>query len=129
MIARYLLFWLILAVVAIANGVLRQAGYGRYLSELAAHQLTTVTGILLTGGDVRILNRIWPIGSAREARIIGASWFIMTEIFEFGCGPAGAGPSWSHLFADYNLLAGRVWLLFLAWLLMLPYVIWLLGNR
>lgn len=129
MIARYLAFWLILAVVAIANGVLRQAGYGRYLSELAAHQLSTVTGILLTGGVVWILNRIWPIGSAREAWVIGASWFVMTVIFEFGFGHYVAGHSWSHLLADYNLLAGRVWFLFLIWIALLPYVIWRLGKR
>ena len=129
MITRYLAFWLILAVVAIANGVMRQAFYGRYLSELAAHQLSTVTGILLTGGVVWILNRFWPIGSAREAWIIGVSWLVMTVLFEFGFGHYVAGHSWSRLLADYNLLAGRVWLLFLVWIAMLPYVIWRLGNR
>jgi hypothetical protein len=129
MIARYLAFWLILAVVAIANGVLRQAGYGRYLSELAAHQLSTVTGILLTGGVVWVLNRFWPIGSPKEAWIIGAGWFVMTVIFEFGFGHYVAGHSWSRLLADYNLLEGRVWSLFLIWIAVLPYVIWRLGNR
>jgi hypothetical protein len=128
-ITRYLAFWLILAVVAIANGVMRQAFYGRYLSELAAHQLSTVTGILLTGGVVWILNRFWPIGSAREAWIIGVSWLVMTVLFEFGFGHYVAGHSWSRLLADYNLLAGRVWLLFLVWIAMLPYVTWRLGNR
>ncbi len=129
MIARYLAFWLILAVVAVANGILRQAGYGRHLSELAAHQLSTVTGILLTGGVVWILNRFWPIGSAKEAWIIGAGWFVMTVMFEFGFGHYVAGHSWSRLLADYNLLEGRVWSLFLIWIAMLPYVIWRLGNR
>lgn len=129
MIARYLAFWLILAVVAIANGGLRQAGYGRHLSELAAHQLSTVTGILLTGGVVWILNRFWPIRSAKEAWIIGTGWFVLTVMFEFGFGHYVAGHSWSRLLADYNLLEGRVWSLFLIWIAVLPYVIWRLGNR
>ena len=51
MIQRYLLFWLILAVIAVGNGVLHQATYGRYLSDLAAHQVSTVTGILLIATD------------------------------------------------------------------------------
>ena len=128
MIARYLFFWLILAVVAVINGTLRQLVYGRYLSELAAHQLSTVTGILLTGITAWILNRFWPIGSAREAWIIGACWLLMTIAFEFGFGHYVAGHSWSRLFADYNLLEGRVWSLFLAWIAVLPYVTWRLGK-
>jgi hypothetical protein len=128
LISRYLFFWLILAVVAIANGVLRQATYGRHLSELAAHQLSTLTGILLTGGVVWALNQYWPIGSAKEAWIIGACWLLMTVVFEFGFGHYVAGHSWTRLFADYNLLEGRVWSLFLAWITVLPYVTWRLSN-
>lgn len=128
MITRYLLFWLILAAVAIANGTLRQATYGRYLSDLAAHQLSTLTGILLTGGVVWVLNRSWPIGSAKEAWVIGACWLLMTVVFEFGFGHYVAGHSWSRLLADYNLLAGRVWSLFLVWITVVPYVTWRLAN-
>ena len=128
MIARYLLFWLILAVVAVGNGILRQATYGRHLSDLVAHQISTVTGILLTGGVVWTLSRFWPIGSRKETCIIGACWLLMTIAFEFGFGHYVAGHSWSRLLADYNLLEGRVWSLFLVWVAVLPYVIWRLGK-
>jgi len=129
LITRYLFFWLILAVVAIINGTLRQFAYGPHLPELAAHQLSTVTGILLTGITVWMLNRLWPIGSAKEAWIIGACWLLMTITFEFGFGHYVAGHSWSRLIADYNLREGRVWLLFLTWIAVLPYVIWRLGRN
>jgi hypothetical protein len=128
LVSRYLLFWLILAVVAVINGTLRQFVYGRHLSELAAHQVSTVTGILLTGITVWILNRFWPIGSAREAWIIGTCWFLMTIAFEFGFGHYVAGHSWSRLLADYNVLEGRVWSLFLIWIAVLPYLTWRLGK-
>ena len=128
MVSQYLLFWFILAIVAVGNGILRQATYGRHLSDLAAHQVSTVTGILLIGGVVWTLNRLWPIGSAKEAWIIGACWLLMTVIFEFGFGHYVAGHSWSRLLADYNLLEGRVWSLFLAWIAVLPYVIWKTGK-
>ena len=128
MIARYLLFWLILAVVAVANGILREFTYGPYLSNLAAHQVSTVTAIVLIGGAVWTLNRFWPIGSAKEALIIGVCWLVMTVVFEFGFGHYVAGHSWSKLFADYNLLTGRVWSLFLAWITAVPYVTWRLAN-
>lgn len=129
MVTQYLFFWLILAVVAISNGVLRQATYGRLISELAAHQVSTVTGILLTGAVVWILSRFWPIGSAKEAWVIGACWLLMTVAFEFGFGHYVAGHSWSRLFADYNLADGRVWSLFLAWIAVLPYLSWRIGSR
>jgi hypothetical protein len=128
MVGRYLLFWPVLAVIAIINGSLRQFTYGRHMAELAAHQLSTVTGIVLTGATVWALNRVWPIGSARAAWIIGACWLLMTIAFEFGFGHYVAGHSWSRLFADYNLAEGRVWSLFLAWIAVLPYLTWKLDN-
>lgn len=128
MIARYLLFWPALAVIAIVNGTLRQFAYGPHMAELAAHQLSTVTGMLLTGLAVWALNRVWPIRSAKEAWIIGACWLMMTIAFEFGFGHYVAGHSWSRLFADYNLADGRVWSLFLAWITVLPYLIWRTGR-
>jgi hypothetical protein len=128
MVGRYLLFWPVLAIIAIINGSLRQFTYGRHMAELAAHQLSTVTGIVLTGATVWALNRVWPIGSARAAWIIGACWLLMTIAFEFGFGHYVAGHSWSRLFADYNLAEGRVWSLFLAWIAVLPYLTWKSDN-
>ena len=128
MILRYLLFWLILAVIAIVNGSLRQFTNGRHMTELAAHQLSTVTGVVLTGAAVWALNRHWPVASAKQAWIIGACWFVMTVIFEFGFGHYIAGHSWSRLLADYNLAESRLWSLFLAWIAVLPYLTWRLGK-
>ena len=128
MVTRYILFWPALAVIAIINGSLRQFTYGRHMAELAAHQLSTATGILLTGVAVWALNRAWPIVSAKAAWTIGICWLLMTIAFEFGFGHYIAGHSWSHLLADYNVLEGRVWSLFLAWIGVLPWVIWRLRN-
>jgi hypothetical protein len=36
-------------VIAIANGVLREYGYGKRMRERAAHQLSTLIGIVLFG--------------------------------------------------------------------------------
>jgi hypothetical protein len=119
LIARYLVFWLVLAIIAVANGILREFTYGPYLSNLAAHQVSTVTAIVLIGGAVWTLSRFWPIGSRKETWIIGACWLLMTIAFEFGFGHYVAGHSWSRL------LAGS---LFLVWVAVLPYVIWRLGK-
>jgi len=124
MIWPYIAFWFVLAVVAVANGTLRQFGYGQYLSELSAHQVSTVTGILFTGVAAWAFSRYLPIGSALQACLIGACWLAMTLVFEFGFGHYVAGHSWRHLLADYNLLAGRVWIFFLAWIAVLPFLLY-----
>ena len=66
MVMRYLFFWLVLAVIAIVNGTIRQFVYGPVMPELAAHQLSTLTGILFTGDAVWLLDRSWPIEKLGE---------------------------------------------------------------
>ena len=128
MVTRYLLVWLLLAVVAIANGVLRQSTYGKYVSELAAHQVSTLTAILAFGVVVWGVNRFWPIESASQAWTIGICWLVMTVMFEFGFGHYVAGHPWEKLLADYNLLEGRVWLLVLTWVVVLPFVVFTISR-
>jgi len=41
--------------------------------------------------------------------LIGALWLILTILFEFVFGHYVMGHSWNRLFADYNILKGRVW--------------------
>ena len=129
MITKYLLAWFLLAIVATANGVVRQSSYGKTISDLAAHQISTVTGILATGAVVWWLSRIWPIESSRQAWTIGVIWLILTIGFEFGFGHFVAGHSWEKLLADYNILNGRVWSLFLVWVAVMPFVFFKLSRR
>lgn len=129
MLAKYLVLWLLLAVVAIANGIVRQATYGKTLPELQAHQVSTVTAVLATGAVVWAIQRVWPIESVAQSWMIGVCWLVMTIAFEFGFGHYVAGHSWSRLFADYNLLEGRVWPVFLVWVLVVPFVVFRLSNR
>lgn len=128
MVLRYILCWFLLAVVAIANGVLRQMTYGKTLSELAAHQISTATAILFTGAVVWLFGQKWPISSSQQAWTIGFLWLGLTIAFEFGFGHFVAGHSWQRLFADYNLFAGRVWSLFLVWITIMPYVFFRLSG-
>jgi hypothetical protein len=129
MTGRHLLVWLLLAIVAIANGIVRQSTYGKVLSDLTAHQLSTVTAILASSIVVWFVNRAWPIESVAQAWIIGGLWLVATIVFEFGFGHYVAGHSWQRLLADYNVLDGRVWSLFLLWIFVLPYVVFRLADR
>ena len=127
MILRYLAAWFLLVVVGVLNGAVRGATYGKRLSELSAHQLSTVTGMLATGVVIWLLSRIWPLQSAAQAWVIGIAWLLMTVTFEFGFGRYVAGHSWARLFVDYALFSGRLWLLFLVWIAVLPWLLYRFG--
>ncbi len=55
----------------------------------------------------------WGLESSGQAITIGLIWLLLTVGFEFLFGHFIAGHSWSRLGQDYNLLAGRVWILVL----------------
>ncbi len=126
---RYVLAWLPMVPIAIGNGVLRQAWYGRQVSELAAHQISTVTALLLFAIYIGLVIRALRPASGRQAIAVGLLWLALTVAFEFLFGHYVAGHSWRALLHDYDLLAGRLWVLVLAWLALAPYVFYRLTGR
>lgn len=119
---KYLLLWIPMVFIAIANGVVREVWYGRHLSELRAHQFSTLTGVLFFGLYIGIVLRFFRPASAVQALTIGLLWLGLTVAFEFVFGHYVAGHAWNRLFQDYNLLAGRVWVLVLLWVTVAPSV-------
>ena len=61
---------------------IREGWYGKFLSELLAHQLSTETGVLLFGMYIWMLIRIWRPESAGQAIAISLVWLGMTGSFE-----------------------------------------------
>jgi hypothetical protein len=129
MVAKHLLSWFLLAVVAVVNGAIRQGTYGKVLSDLSAHQLSTLTGIAATGAVGWVLSRRWPLATPGQAWIVGCGWLVFTIAFEFGFGHYVAGHSWQQLLGDYNVRDGRLWSLFLLWLVLMPYLFYSLDKR
>lgn len=118
----YLLAWLGMVVLAIVNGIIREKFYSQSMSELSAHQLSTLIAIILFGIYIFAFTGFFQIQSAKQAFTIGSIWLIITIIFEFVFGHYIAGHSWSRLLMDYNILNGRVWILVLIWTFAAPYV-------
>jgi len=118
----YMISWLGLVLLAILNGTLRQKGYGPLMSELSAHQVSTLIAIIIFAVYIYIITGFFRLESARQALLIGAVWVAMTVIFEFLFGHFVMGHSWSRLFHDYNLLQGRLWLLVLIWTFIAPWI-------
>ncbi|MBI4807818.1 MAG: hypothetical protein HY799_02550 [Nitrosomonadales bacterium] len=104
------------------NGALRESTYGKFVSELSAHQISCLTGILLFAVVIRQYVRLWPPVSAREAWQIGLFWMGLTVAFEFLFFHYVGGHSWQVLLANYDISAGRLWPLILLWVAVAPYV-------
>jgi len=126
---KYLLAWFPMVPIAIANGVLREFTYGRYIGERLAHQVSTASAVLLLGAYIWLVVSISPPVSAGQAVSIGLLWLLLTLAFEFLFGHFVAGHSWARLWHDYNVLAGRIWLLVPVCVALLPYLLWLWRYR
>jgi hypothetical protein len=111
-----------MVVIAVINGALRDLWYGKRIGELWAHQISTATAMLFLGVYIWIAIRIWPPTSTRHAAMIGVLWLVLTLAFEFLFGHYVAGHPWQRLLRDYNLLAGRVWVLVPIWVAVAPYL-------
>ena len=125
---KYMLAWVPMVIIAIGNGFLREKIIAKYVKELQAHQLSTVTLILFFGIYIWIILTLWKPISAQQAIRIGMYWLVLTIAFEFLFGFYVAGHSWSRLLQDYNLFAGRVWSLVLIWVTIAPYLMYRLQQ-
>lgn len=126
---KWILAWLPMVLIAIANGAARDLGYGRSLSELPAQQISTLSGIVLFGIFIWFIVRALQPASLRHAAAIGLLWLGMTLAFEFLFGHYIAGKSWSLLLADYDLAAGRLWPLIPLWVALAPPLFFRLQRR
>ncbi|WP_178863849.1 hypothetical protein [Thiomicrorhabdus cannonii] len=119
---EYVLAWLPMVLIAIANGAIREKIFIKLYSERTAHQLSSVTILLAFYLYTNWLHSIWPLLNETQAMQVGVMWVGMTVVFEFAFGHFVMHHSWSHLLADYNLRQGRVWSLVLLGVCLMPYI-------
>jgi hypothetical protein len=122
MILHYTVSWIGMVIIAIMNGAIRDALYGKRLGELTAHQISTFTLIILSGLYIWLLGLTWEITSPGQAVTIGLIWLALTVAFEFLFGHYVVKHPWNRLLHDYNLLKGRIWVLVLIWITIAPYI-------
>ena len=128
MIVKYTFAWFGIVILAIINGAIRELTYKPFVGNLAAHQISTVTLLILFAVYLWGVSERWKIGSAKEAWIIGFLWLAMTVAFEFLFGHYVSGQPWSALLHDYNVFAGRVWVVILVAAFVGPYWVYRLNG-
>lgn len=129
MLWTYFFLWFPMLILAVLNGAAREFLYKNYLGELHAHQLSTVTLLILFSIYIWLVIRIWTPASPQHAWLVGVLWLVLTLAFEFGFGSFVGGKSWSELVGEYNLLVGRVWVLIPVWVTIAPYIMYHLQQE
>ncbi len=129
MILKYALLWMPLVFIAIVNGAIRDFTYKSALGELAAHQLSTLTGIILFGLYIWAIGLKWKLGSARQAITVGFIWLTLTVAFEFLFFHYVAGEPWSVLLDAYNILEGKIWVAVLIFVAIAPYLSYRIHSK
>lgn len=119
---KYFAFWFVMLFIAIASGALRDLAYGKNLSELLSHQLSTLITIVLLGAAINFFVRHYPPVSKAQTIAIGMFWMLLTVAFEFLFFHFIAGYSWAALLANYNIQKGCLWPILLLWVAIAPYL-------
>lgn len=113
MAGRSIVVWFAIMFLAIANGAARDVLLRPILGDQIARALSCLTLAALIY-LVAWLTLDWIAPANRDdAWRIGLTWLILTLTFEFGAGHYLFGTSWRALLADYNIMAGRLWILVL----------------
>jgi len=119
--------WVIFGILAIINGVIRNRFYAPIIGEYTAHVISTIIATcFVVVGSYLFLRFIRIEYGNVELLLVGVFWVILTVLFEFVFGHYVVGNSWEKLLADYNILKGRVWSLFLLTELVSPLLIGML---
>lgn len=114
------LMWLLLCVVAVLAGTLREKVLARRLGGLLAHQVGTLGLIPVVFGLTCLWVGLAGLETSPFLPEVGRYWLVLTIIFEFGFGGLVMRRPLRQLLADYNLLRGRLWPVFLAALTLSP---------
>ena len=122
MVMRAVLVWTALLVTASINGIAREAVLIPRVGDVAGRALSTLALCVF----ITILTWI-TIGwiaprSAQQAWAVGVIWVGLTLSFEFLAGHYVFHNPWPRLLEDYNVMAGRIWILVLITTLVAPRV-------
>jgi hypothetical protein len=129
MLARAGTVWFGILLMAIFNGAFRDVVLTPRLGDLGARAVScfTLASVIVL---VTWISLPWVRpGSTSDAWRVGWMWLAMTLAFEFGAGHYLFGTPWTALLADYNLLAGRLWILVLVATLTAPALVYFAAHN
>ncbi len=125
---KILVSWLILMVLAIVNGGIRDFLYLRKTGKEAAHQISTIVLIIVILIYTFVFQQLNFVESVKESISIGMGWFLLTLTFEFLAGHYLFKNSWENLLENYKIHKGKLWILIPLEVLIVNYIVFLLKS-
>jgi hypothetical protein len=120
MFARAVIAWSLLLLVAVGNGFFRESVLTPRVGRGLGHAISTVmlsVFIVIVGW----FTTPWVAPrTIQDAWTVGAIWLGLTLAFEFLAGHFVFGRTWDELLGDYNVFAGKVWVMVLVVTVMTP---------
>ena len=123
MLLRALAVWVLLLVIAIVNGAVRETVLTPKFGPRSAHVLSTLSLSALILAAAWLTAPFVHYESVSAAWTVGVLWVVLTLAFEFLAGRFVFGKTWEVLFADYDILQGRIWPLVLLVTLLAPVLV------
>ncbi len=121
-LAKATSLWFAILLIAILNGLFREAVLGPSLGSVSALILSGT--ILSIGIFCLVFLAIHWFGPLPAAGYwsIGVYWLVLTIVFEFGFGRFVLQKPWSELLAQYTFQGGNLWPMVLAVIVVSPWV-------
>lgn len=117
---RGLGLWLVILVLAVANGIVREAVL---VPRLGSSPGLILSGILLSGFILLVayVGLPWLHAQGMELILIGLGWLLATLIFEFSFGLL-RGKTLNEIMAAYTFKGGNIWPIVLLVVAVAPWV-------
>ncbi|MCB9248493.1 MAG: hypothetical protein H6613_08085 [Ignavibacteriales bacterium] len=118
--------WLLFAVITVFFGAFREIVFIPLTGlngNLARALLLPLAFFYIFGITYLFLKKTKAAYNSIDSIKIGILWLVLTILFEFSFGGLVMGHSLDKLLADYNLLEGKTWGLFLICILIAPYLV------
>lgn len=109
LLLKSLLAWLVILVLAVANGALREAvlvpSFGRASGLVLSGVLLSLLVALVAHAFVRFTKNV----TASQGLLVGVFWLCLTLVFEFSFGRYVQHKSWTELIDAYTFKDGNLW--------------------
>ncbi len=123
---KSVLFWFVLLILALFNATVRETTYKPLLTPyigLWAHQISSITGILLFFGGIYIfLKKVSATYTKTDLILVGFIWIAMTFIFECFMNFYIRHLTFTQVLETYYFWKGETWIFVLFSLIISPLI-------
>lgn len=122
MIARAIILWFAIFVLAVLNGAFREKALRPRLGQRVANTLSGLLLIALVAGFTIATIGWLPRTHEPGFLLVGAAWLAATVALEFAFGRFVARASWRDLIGAYRFRDGNLWPVVLLAMALMPWI-------